>query len=187
MLPPGKTSARISCKAERGKPMSFNVLFLCTGNSARSILGEAILAMKGAPRFGAYSAGSTPKGQPHPMALALLAGHGHDIEGFASKSWDVFAEQAAPKMHLIVTVCDNAAGETCPIWPGGPTTVHWSLPDPADETLSDAEKSRVFSEVYERLSRRIDEMIALPVEEMDAPQLISALDGIPELKAEARA
>lgn len=166
--------------------MTFNVLFLCTGNSARSILGEAIMAQKGGMRFGAYSAGSTPKGKPHPMALAMLAGHGHDTTGFSSKSWDVFAEPGAPTMHLIVTVCDNAAGEVCPIWPGGPTTVHWSLPDPADETVGDTEKSRVFSEVYARLVARIDDLIALPVEDMDAFQLKTALNGIPELPADQR-
>ena len=167
--------------------MPFNVLFLCTGNSARSILGEAIMAAKGAPRFGAFSAGSTPKGQPHPMALDLLAERGHDTGGFASKSWDVFAEPNAPEMHMIVTVCDNAAGETCPIWPGGPTTLHWSLPDPADEALSDAEKSNVFSEVYQRLSARIDDLIALPVEKMTTADLKAALEGIPERPAEGRA
>lgn len=166
--------------------MPFNVLFLCTGNSARSILGEAILAQKGAPRFGSFSAGSTPKGQPHPMALALLAGMGHPTGDLASKSWDVFAEPGAPDMHLIVTVCDNAAGETCPIWPGGPTTLHWSLPDPADETLSDDEKSRVFSKVYARLSARIDDLIALPVEDMDAAALKAKLNGIPDLPAKPR-
>lgn len=166
--------------------MPFNVLFLCTGNSARSILAEAILSAKGAPRFGAYSAGSAPKGRPHPMALAMLAGHGHDIEGFSSKSWDVFAKADAPQMDVIVTVCDNAAGETCPIWPGGPATLHWSLPDPADESLSNAEKSRVFSEVYERLTARITDMVRLPVEEMTAGELQAALNGIPGLVAEAR-
>ena len=167
--------------------MPFNVLFLCTGNSARSILGEAILTAKGAPRFAAFSAGSTPKGQPHPMALDMLAARGHDIGGFASKSWDVFAEPKAPRMHLIVTVCDNAAGETCPVWPGGPTTVHWSLPDPADESLTDAEKSRVFSGVYQRLARRIEDMLALPVEDMSAEALQEALNGIPAFKADERA
>lgn len=167
--------------------MAYNVLFLCTGNSARSILGEAILSRKGAPRFAAFSAGSTPKEQPHPMGLAMLAGLGYKTDGFASKSWDVFAEPDAPKMDLIVTVCDNAAGEVCPIWPGGPTSVHWSLPDPAGDTLSEREKSRGFSEVYARLSARIDDLIALPVEEMDAAALKAALNGIPDLQAEARA
>lgn len=166
--------------------MTFNVLFLCTGNSARSILGEAIMSQKGGSRFAAFSAGSTPKGQPHPLALAMLAGHGHDTSGFSSKSWDIFAEPGAPDMQLIVTVCDNAAGEVCPFWPGGPTTVHWSLPDPADESLSEAKKSHVFSSVYARLSSRIDDLIALPVEGMDATQLKHALNGIPDLPAEAR-
>ena len=161
--------------------MPFNVLFLCTGNSARSILAEAILTRLGGARFAAYSAGSTPKGAPHPMALALLAGFGHETSGFASKSWDVFAEPGAPKLDLIVTVCDNAAGETCPYWPGGPLTLHWSLPDPAEETLSDTEKSALFSEVYERLTQRISDLVALPVETMDWAILRDALDGIPEL------
>ena len=121
------------------------------------------------------------------MTLALLAGQGHPTEGSSSKSWDVVAQPDAPKMQLIITVCDNAAGEVCPIWPGGPTAVHWSLPEPADERLSQVERSRVFSEVYARLSARIDDIIAMPIEEMDAATLKSRLNGIPELTAEQRA
>ncbi|NNE79228.1 MAG: arsenate reductase ArsC [Silicimonas sp.] len=161
---------------------TFNVLFLCTGNSARSILAEAILKKLGGDRFQSFSAGSHPKDRPHPLGIALLSGLGHDIRDFRSKSWDEFAGPDAPRIDLIVTVCDNAAGEVCPIWPGGPTSVHWSLPDPADETLTNKEQSILFSRVYVRLQSRIEDLIALPVEAMEPPALRTRLNGIPELE-----
>ncbi len=108
-----------------------NILILCTANSARSILGEALINRLGAGRLRAYSAGSHPRGEPNPDALAMLADKGYDISGFSSKSWDVFSEPDAPKMDIVITVCDSAAGETCPLWPGTPVKAHWGIPDPA--------------------------------------------------------
>jgi arsenate reductase len=137
-----------------------NVLFLCTGNSARSILAEAILNCRGAGRFAAYSAGSQPRGEVHPLALALLCERGHDIKGLRSKNWDEFAASNAPQMDRIVTVCDNAAGETCPVWPGRPARAHWSLPDPAAVQGSDADRQRAFAETYVALEQRIERLMA---------------------------
>ncbi|HZP98787.1 MAG TPA: arsenate reductase ArsC [Reyranella sp.] len=136
-----------------------NVLFLCTGNSARSILAEAILARRGGGRFTAFSAGSHPKGEVHPLALALLREKGHDVSGFRSKSWDEFATKEAPPMHRIVTVCDNAAGEACPLWPGKPAIAHWGLPDPAAVEGSEAERRAAFARTYEELDERISKMV----------------------------
>lgn len=146
--------------------MPRNVLFLCTANSARSILAEAILAARGGSRFAAFSAGSQPRGVPNPRALELLAAKGHDISGLASKSWDVFAAPGAPVMDLVITVCDNARGEVCPVFPGHPTQAHWGIPDPAghgsDGVLAD------FEIAYRRLAARIDALLALDEEAMDA-------------------
>ncbi|QYX55582.1 arsenate reductase ArsC [Roseovarius sp. SCSIO 43702] len=155
-----------------------NVLFLCTGNSARSILAEAILTARGAGRFRGFSAGSHPSGAPHPRAIALLDQLGHDTSGLRSKSWDEFAEPDAPKMAFIITVCDNAAGEVCPVWPGRPATAHWGLPDPAAVTGSDAQEALAFAETYRMLTRRIDAFTALPLETLDAMSLQSRLDAI---------
>ena len=141
----------------------FNVLILCTGNSARSILAEAILNKEGAGRFRAYSAGSQPKGVVHPQALRMLEKLGHPTEGLRSKSWDEFAAPGAPELDFIVTVCDNAAGEVCPIWPGKPVTAHWGIPDPAAVEGTDAEVGLAFGEAYKQLSRRISLFLALPV------------------------
>ncbi|HUG46598.1 MAG TPA: arsenate reductase ArsC [Sphingomicrobium sp.] len=143
----------------------FNVLFLCTGNSARSIMAEAILNRDGAERFRAFSAGSFPKGQVHPQALGLLDKLGHDTAGLRSKSWDEFAAPGAPPVDMIITVCDNAAGETCPIWPGKPITAHWGIEDPAEGEGD--EQRDAFWTAYQRLTRRINLLLALPVESID--------------------
>jgi len=135
-----------------------NILFLCTGNSARSILAEAILNSESAGRFRAYSAGSHPKGQVHPVALALLAELGLPVEGMRSKSWDEFAAEDAPPIHFVITVCDNAAGEVCPIWPGNPATAHWSIADPA--AIEGPGQRGAFQEAYRDLHSRIVRFLA---------------------------
>jgi protein-tyrosine-phosphatase len=137
---------------------SCNVLFLCTGNSARSILAEAILNSEGGDRFRAFSAGSNPKGQAHPAALALLNEQGLPTEGLRSKSWDEFASDNAPPMHFVITVCDNAAGEVCPIWPGKPVKAHWGIPDPA--AVEGAGQSEAFLGAYRELHARIIDFLA---------------------------
>ncbi|PLX36236.1 MAG: ArsR family transcriptional regulator [Hyphomicrobiales bacterium] len=153
----------------------FNVLFLCTGNSARSILAEAILATEGEGRFRSFSAGSQPKGEPHPMALDLLNQLGHPTEGLRSKSWDEFAADGAPEMHFVFTVCDNAAGESCPVWPGQPMTAHWGIADPAAAEGSEAEKRAAFAEAYRLMANRIRAFTSLPVSSLDKLALKSRL------------
>jgi arsenate reductase len=145
----------------------YNVLFLCTGNSARSILAEAILNDRGMDRFRGFSAGSHPKGAVHPLALALLERNGIATEGLRSKAWDEFAELGAPQMNFIFTVCDNAAGEVCPVWPGHPVTAHWGQPDPAAVEGSDIERANAFREAFRILGRRIELFMALPVATLD--------------------
>jgi protein-tyrosine-phosphatase len=137
----------------------YNVLFLCTGNSARSILAEAILNKEGAGRFRAYSAGSHPKGTPHPAALKLLGELGYATDGYRSKSWDEFAAPDAPPLDLVISVCDNAAGEVCPIWPGKPVKGHWSIPDPA--AVEGAGQAEAFRETYRDLHARIGDFLAV--------------------------
>jgi arsenate reductase len=139
-----------------------NVLFLCTGNSARSILAEALISDPaiGGGTFRGYSAGSQPKGTVHPFALATLQEHGVSIAGLRSKNWQEFAAPAAPKMDFIVTVCDNAAAEVCPIWPGHPVTEHWGLPDPAAVVGSDEDKRRAFKDTFTELRRRIQDFVS---------------------------
>ncbi len=145
----------------------FNVLFLCTGNSARSIIAEAILNKVGAGRFRAYSAGSQPKGQLNPHAILLLQGLGYDLSGFRSKSWQEFARPGSPALDFVFTVCDNAAGEACPVWPGQPMTAHWGVPDPAEATGSAAEIAYAFNDTYRMLNQRIGVFTALPIGSLD--------------------
>jgi protein-tyrosine-phosphatase len=148
-----------------GMSRTFNVLFLCTGNSARSILAEAILNKEGAGRFRAFSAGSFPKGEVHPAALHLLRELGYSTDGLRSKSWDEFAAAGAPQLDFIFTVCDNAAGETCPIWPGKPLTAHWGIPDPA--AAPEEEQAQAFREAFFALQNRIRLFLGLPFESID--------------------
>ncbi|MEZ5841181.1 MAG: arsenate reductase ArsC [Hyphomicrobiales bacterium] len=148
-----------------------NVLILCTGNSARSILGEAIIAKAGAGRFRSFSAGSKPAGKVNPFALELLAARGYDIAGYRSKSWDEFALDGAPAMDFVFTVCDSAAGEACPVWPGAPVRAHWGIPDPAGVAGSDDDKRAAFATAYDRLSRRVAAFLALDIDALDVDDL----------------
>lgn len=145
----------------------FKVLFLCTGNSARSILAEAIMNRIGAPHFKAWSAGSHPKGTVHPKSLELLQSLGYDTSSFRSKSWDEFAGEGAPEFDFIFTVCDNAAGEACPVWLGHPVTAHWGIPDPAAASGTEAEIALAFSEAYRQMKNRIEAFTALPLKSLD--------------------
>ena len=145
---------------------TFNVLFLCTGNSARSILGEALLNHVGGDRFRAYSAGSHPKGQVHPMALEVLTDAGISTDGLRSKAWDEFAVADAPKMDFVFTVCDQAAAEICPIWPGQPVTAHWGLPDPDAVKGSEDVRRKAFRDAFIALRRRIELFAALPFDKL---------------------
>ena len=156
----------------------FNVLFLCTGNSARSILGEAIMDRVGAGKFKGLSAGSHPKGAVHPIALELLQHLEHPTAQLRSKSWDEFAAPGAPPLDFVFTVCDNAAGETCPYWPGQPMTAHWGLPDPAAVTGSHADQWRAFRETYAALERRIQAFTSLPFATLERLALQKRLDDI---------
>ena len=170
----------------------YNVLFLCTGNSARSLLAEAILNAEGEngeskARFRAFSAGSQPKGEPHPHAIDLLKGLGHDTSGLRSKSWDEFAGPDAPKMDFVFTVCDHAAAEACPIWPGQPMTAHWGVPDPAAATGTESERRLAFSEAYRMLSTRISLFLSLPLASIDRLSLKRRLDDIGASKREPAA
>ena len=159
-------------------PDSYHVLFLCTGNSARSILAEAILNREGHGHYVAHSAGSRPTGTPNPFAISLLQREGFDT-GFArSKSWDEFALPDAPKFDFVFTVCDQAAAEECPYWPGQPVTAHWGLPDPAVVTGNDAEKALAFAATFQSLLRRIQAFCALPLATIDALSLQTHLNDI---------
>jgi len=159
-------------------PEHNNVLFLCTGNSARSILAEAILNQKGHPTFTAYSAGSFPKGAVHPMALTQLQFSYLPTQGLRSKSWDEFAKPSAPKMDFIFTVCDNAAREVCPIWPGHPITAHWGVPDPAAVRGTLAEMERAFRDTFIILDRRISLFLSLPIASLDKMAIKNEVDRI---------
>lgn len=157
---------------------TYNVLFLCTGNSARSILGEALMNHVGEGRFRAFSAGSTPKGQVHPLTLQALRRAGISTEGLRSKPWDEFANSNAPKMDFVFTVCDNAAGETCPVWPGQPITAHWGIEDPAAVAGPDFRQEAAFDDALKYLRNRIAAFMSLPLASIDRMSLTSKLQGI---------
>ena len=154
---------------------TYNVLFLCTGNSARSILAESLLRELGAGRFNAFSAGSLPKGRVHPLALKVLKDAGLPAEGFRSKSWDEFAADGAPQLDFVFTVCDNAAGEVCPVWPGQPMSAHWGIEDPAAVTGSAVEQERAFVTALRYLKNRIAAFTALPLSSLDRLSLTAQL------------
>ena len=159
----------------------YNVLFLCTGNSARSILAESILRKDGAGRFNAFSAGSHPKRAVNPLALKALESYGYPADGFRSKSWDEFAVPGAPVMDFVFTVCDTAAGETCPFWPGQPMTAHWGIEDPAAVEGSDIEKERAFNTAFKYLKNRISIFASLPIRSLDKMALGAKLHEIGRL------
>lgn len=157
---------------------SYNVLFLCTGNSARSVLAEAILNKIGAGKFRAYSAGSQPKGEVNPHTVRLLQDLDYDTSGFRSKSWSEFSLPSAPKFDFVFTVCDSAAAEACPVWPGHPMTAHWGIPDPAAATGTEAEIALAFKEAYRLLERRIAAFTSLPLRALDQMTLRKRLQEI---------
>jgi protein-tyrosine-phosphatase len=156
----------------------YNVLFLCTGNSARSILGESIVNQLGQGRFRGFSAGSQPKGEVHPYSLDLLSSLRFPVDGLSSKSWDVFAAAGAPPMDFIFTVCDDAAGEACPVWPGQPMTAHWGVPDPAAAQGSEIERRAAFRQAFAALENRIRIFLSLPLARLDTMTLQARLDAI---------
>ncbi|MBZ8140770.1 protein-tyrosine-phosphatase [Rubrivivax gelatinosus] len=147
------------------EPTSYNVLFICTGNSARSILAEALMNQLGGGRFRAFSAGSHPKGEVHPLTLKTLAAQRLPADGYRSKSWEEFARLGSPELHFVFTVCDQAAGEVCPVWPGQPISAHWGMPDPA--AAPDAQREQAFVDTFVTLKRRIQLMLALPLASLD--------------------
>ena len=165
----------------------YNVLFLCTGNSARSIMAEAIMNKKGWPNFTAYSAGSHPTGRVNPHALKMLETARLPTEGLRSKPWDEFAKPGAPELHFVFTVCDNAAKEVCPVWPGQPMTAHWAVPDPASVAGSEEQIERAFRDAFTVLERRISLLLCLPLESLDKLAIQKEIDRIgkeiPDLKA----
>jgi arsenate reductase (thioredoxin) len=165
-------------KERRVVDRPYRVLFLCTGNSARSIIAEAILNKVATGRFCAYSAGSQPKGRINPHTVQLLQGLGYDTSNFRSKSWSEFAKPGASPLDFVFTVCDNAAGEACPVWPGQPMTAHWGIPDPAEATGSPAEIALAFKDAYRMLNQRIGIFIALPLRSLDQLSLQSKLRAI---------
>lgn len=163
---------------------AYNVLFLCTGNSARSVMGEAILNRMGQPRFKGYSAGSYPAGKVHPYALDLLKQFNHPTEDLASKGWEVFATEEAPRMDFVFTVCDSAAGEVCPVWPGQPVSAHWPFEDPAAFEGSEAERRACFARVYGQIANRVGTFISLPIASLDRLSLQRRLDEIGQSQQE---
>jgi protein-tyrosine-phosphatase len=171
--------------AEQEQRRLYNVLFLCTGNSARSIMAEAILGRVGAGKFNAFSAGSMPKGEIHPRTAQILTAMNFKPELFRSKGWDEFAKPGAPPLDFVFTVCDNAAGEVCPIWPGQPMTAHWGIPDPAAATGTDAEIAYAFSDAWRMLQNRITIFANLPMSGLDRLSLQRRLDDIGKTPREA--
>ena len=169
----------------RDNTRTFNVLFLCTGNSARSIMAESILRQVGAGRFQAFSAGSHPAGRVNPFALELLARNRMPTDGLRSKNWDEFARPGAPKLDFVFTVCDNAAGEVCPVWPGQPMTAHWGIPDPAAVEGSDEDKRKAFGEASRTLLNRIRIFTSLPLSKLDRLSLQRKLDELGRSPANA--
>jgi len=167
----------------QAKPL--NVLFLCTGNSARSIMAEAILNRLGAGTFRAYSAGSYPAGRVNPLTLNILRKTNYDVAKLRSKSWEEFAAAGAPKLDFVFTVCDDAANETCPIWPGQPMTAHWGLPDPAKAQGTEAERNLAFADTMRMLTQRIGIFINLPIDKLSKLSLQKHLDDIGGLRREA--
>jgi arsenate reductase len=171
----------------------YNVLVLCTGNSARSILAEAILNREGGGRFRTFSAGSQPKGKPNPVGIELLQSLGYDTSGFRSKSWTEFSGAGAPTLDFVITVCDSAAGEACPYWPGHPLVAHWGIPDPADVDGTPDQKRAAFQEAYRRLMSRVTAFVNLPIEKMGLSELkdqlaeIGKMDGATDLALSGRA
>jgi protein-tyrosine-phosphatase len=160
----------------------YNVLFLCTGNSARSVMAEAILNQAGQGKFRAFSAGSQPKGQIHPYTLDLLRKLHFDVSGMRSKSWLEFSQTDSPKLDFVFTVCDDAAGETCPYWPGQPMTAHWGIPDPAAATGNQAEIRLAFADTFRMLTNRINIFVSLPLAKIDRLSLQQRLDAIGKTK-----
>jgi arsenate reductase len=165
----------------RTKPL--NVLFLCTGNSARSIMAECVLNRLGAGKFTAYSAGSQPKGQVHPLALHVLRQAHYDVAQLRSKSWEEFAGPDAPKLDFVFTVCDNAAKEVCPVWPGQPMTAHWGLPDPVQAEGTEAERHLAFADALRMLSNRIGIFVSLPFDKLSKLSLQAKLEEIGKTRA----
>lgn len=165
----------------------YNVLFLCTGNSARSQLAECLLNRLGQGRFKAFSAGSHPTGKVHPLALELLRRRNHDVEHLRSKDWDEFAAKDAPVMDFVITVCDKAAGEVCPVWPGQPMTAHWGFTDPAAAEGTEAQRMVAFSEVYRELNTRLEIFVNLPIDQLDRLALQRHLRALGTREAEETA
>jgi arsenate reductase len=160
----------------------YNVLFLCTGNTARSIMAEGILRKEGSGRFNAFSAGSQPKGVVNPYAMKTLGAYGYPAKGFRSKGWDEYAAPGAPVMDFVFTVCDNAAGEVCPIWPGQPMTAHWGIEDPAAVEGSDIDKQRAFNEAFRYLRNRITAFTSLPLQNISKLALSARLKEIGQME-----
>jgi arsenate reductase len=163
---------------DTGEPKRFNVLYLCTGNSARSIIAEAILNREARGKFHGFSAGSHPKGSVHPYALDLLRKLNYEVAGLRSKNWAEFSRPEAPKLDFVFTLCDDAAAEVCPVWPGQPMTAHWGLPDPAAATGNEAEIRLAFADTYRMLNNRISIFTSLPLRSLDTLSLQRQLDAI---------
>jgi arsenate reductase (thioredoxin) len=182
MLPPERQFTQKITMSDATDRKPFNVLFLCTGNSARSIMAEAILNREGGGKFRAFSAGSQPKGSVHPYALDLLRKMNFDVSRLRSKSWSEFAQLDAAKMDFVFTVCDNAAAEICPVWPGQPMTAHWGIPDPVAAAGKEAEVRLAFAEAFRMLNNRISIFVSLPIRSLDRLALQKQLDSIGKTK-----